>query len=203
MNKNLSISKISKKESKSLLEKYHYLSQESTSFRSGFNYGLFKEEELIGVCIFHGISAPETLKGCLGLERNDQKGFYELGRLCVKSGISEKNILSWFVSKSIKLLKKETLVRGLLSYADSRYHKGYIYQACNFKYYGLSSPKKDFWFLLGDGSYKKHGRGKIKGHLGEWRPRPQKHRYFILFDKSLNILWGEHPYPKGANKNPQ
>ena len=111
--------------------------------------------------------------------------------------------MSWFVSKSIKLLKKETLVRGLLSYADSRYHKGYIYQACNFKYYGLSSPKKDFWFLLGDGSYKKHGRGKIKGHLGEWRPRPQKHRYFILFDKSLNILWGEHPYPKGANKNPQ
>ena len=49
MNKNLLISKISKKESKSLLEKYHYLSQESTSFRSGFNYGLFKDKQLIGV----------------------------------------------------------------------------------------------------------------------------------------------------------
>ena len=80
---------------------------------------------------------------------------------------------------------------------------GTVYQACNFKYYGLSSPKKDFWFLLNDGSYKKHGRGKIKGHLGEWRPRPQKHRYFILFEKSLKILWEESPYPKGANKNPQ
>ena len=173
MNKNLLISKISKKDCAVLLQQYHYLAKESISFRSGFNYGLYKDEELIGVCIFHGVSAPETLKGCLGLDRNNQKGFYELGRLCVKAGISAKNLLSWFVSKSIRLLKKETFVRGILSYADSRYHKGYIYQACNFKY------------------------------SGEWRPRPQKHRYFMLFDRSLKVLWKESPYPKGKNKNPQ
>ena len=203
MNKNLLISKISKKDCAVLLQQYHYLAKESISFRSGFNYGLYKDEEFIGVCIFHGVSAPETLKGCLGLYRNNQKGFYELGRLCVKAGISAKNLLSWFVSKSIRLLKKETFVRGILSYADSRYHKGYIYQACNFKYFGLSAVKKDFWFLQDDGSYKKHSRGKIKGFSGEWRPRPQKHRYFMLFDRSLKVLWKESPYPKGKNKNPQ
>ena len=200
--KNYIIKEISKSESKNLLEKYHYLTNESKGFRSGYNYGLHKNNEIVGVCIFNGVSAPETLKGCLNLNRKDQDGFFELGRLCLKPGIKEKNILSWFVSYSLRELKKKVTLRGVLSYADSRYHNGYIYQACNFKYYGLTSIKKDFWYELDDGSFKKHSRGKVKGFSGEWRDRPQKHRYLILYDKNLNTLWEECPYPKSANKNP-
>jgi hypothetical protein len=199
--KNYSIHKISKSEAKDILNKFHYLSQQGYSFRSGFNYGLFYEKCLIGVAIYHTLSVPETAKGCFGLERNQQQGLYELGRLAINPDYYIKNLTSWFLSRTIKLLKKETNVRAILSYADSNYHVGYIYQATNFKYYGLTEPKKDFWILQNDGTYIKHQRGKIKGLKGEWRPRSRKHRYLIIFDKNLKCLWQEEPYPKGNNNS--
>ena len=71
------------------------------SFRTGFNFGLYKDTVLVGVCVFHSPSVPETLKGCFGLSRTEQNGVYELGRLCLDPQIKEKNILSWFVSRCI------------------------------------------------------------------------------------------------------
>jgi len=186
----------------SILEKYHYLSKINKGFRSGYNFGLFKESELVGVCVFHSPSVPETVKGGFGLERNKQKGIFELGRLCLLPHIKEKNILSWFVSKSIKFFRKETEVRALLSYADSSFHNGYIYQATNFGYYGLTNKKKDFWFENDDGTYTKHQRGPVKGFKGEWRPRPRKHRYLLVYDDTLNCKWKKSPYPKEENKAP-
>ena len=76
-----------------------------------------------------------------------------------------------------------------------------IYQATNFKYYGLTDPKKDFWILQEDGTYKKHQRGKIKGLQGEWRERNRKHRYLLIFDKELVCKWKEQPYPKNNNNS--
>ena len=73
-------------------------------------------------------------------------------------------------------------VVALLTYADSDHHTGYIYQACNFKYYGLTSPKKDFFILQDDGSYKKLQRGKCRHLKGEWRDKSQKHRYLIIYE---------------------
>ena len=66
--------------------------------------------------------------------------------MCVRHKY-EKNITSFFLSSSIRLLKKIENVVALLTYADSDYHTGYIYQAFNFKYYGLTSPKKDFFYF--------------------------------------------------------
>ena len=191
---------IKKNDAKTLLESFHYLSKQGFGFRSGFNYGLFVDDKLIGVAIFHTLSVPETAKGCFGLNRNEQQGIYELGRLALNPKEYEKNLTSWFLSRTIKLLKKDTNVKAILSYADSAYHNGYIYQATNFKYYGLTAPKKDFWILQEDGSYKKHQRGKIKGTKGEYRDRSRKHRYLIIFDKTLKCKWEEQPYPKGDNK---
>ena len=127
----------------------------------------------------------------LGLERNQQEGLFELSRLCVHPKIQgqEHNITSWFVSRSIRSLRKETEVRLILSYADAEYHEGVIYKACNFTYYGLTDAKKDFWIYQEDGSYVKHSRGSVKNLKGEWRPRSRKHRYILLFDKNLNIKW--------------
>ncbi len=202
MKKNLYVHNITKEQSKYILKSHHYLSKVNKGFRSGFNFGLFEDEKLIGVCIFHSPSVPETVKGCFGLLRNQQQGIYELGRLCLIPESTQKNLLSWFVSKSIKLLKKQTTVRSILSYADSSLHTGFIYQATNFKYYGLTSPKKDFWFELEDGSFIKHQRGPVKGKKGEWRHRERKHRYLLVFDESLKCLWEEKPYPKEKNKAP-
>ena len=188
MDKTYNIQMISKDLCKSILSQYHYLNKQSKGFRSGFNFGLYKDSELVGVCIFHSPSVPETLKGCFGLKRDEQGGVYELGRLCLSPTIKEKNVLSWFVSKSIKLLRKKTEVKSILSYADSSLHTGFIYQATNFTYYGLTNSKKDFWFELEDGSFIKHQRGPVKGKKGEWRPRDRKHRYLLVFDDSLKAV---------------
>ena len=122
--------------------------------------------------------------------------------MCLNPNITEKNILSWFVSVCIRLLKKQTEVKSILSYADSSLHTGFIYQATNFGYYGLTDQKKDFWFELEDGSFMKHQRGPVKGKKGEWRNRDRKHRYLLVFDENLTCLWEKQPYPKSKNKAP-
>lgn len=189
------VDRVTKKSCESLLEHYHYLSDISKGFKSGYNYGLFKTNDfsplnvggIRGVCIFTGLPVPEIAKGAFGLERHEQQGLFELSRLCIHPDTQQReyNITSWFVSKAIKRLRSETEVKAIISYADSDYHSGTIYRACNFKYCGLSDAKKDFYYA--DGT--KHSRGKIKGVEGEWRERSRKHRYVMVFDKNLKLLW--------------
>jgi len=141
----------------------------------------------VGVIIFTGLPVPEIAKGAFGLERNEQQGLFELSRLCIHPDIQsgEHNITSWFVSRAIRQLRKDTEVKAIISYADSDFHNGTIYRACNFKYCGLTDAKKDFYYA--DGT--KHSRGKIKGAAGEWKERSRKHRYVMVFDKNLKLLW--------------
>ena len=189
------IDRISKSEAAELLLRFHYLKDISKTFKSGYNYGLYEKNEFCplniggvkGVCIFTGLPVPEIAKGAFGLQRHEQDGLFELSRLCIHPTTqqSEYNITSWFVSKAIRRFRKETKVRGIISYADSDHHAGTIYRACNFRYCGLSEPKKDFYFA--DGT--KHSRGSVKGAEGEWRDRSRKHRYVMVFDKNLELLW--------------
>jgi hypothetical protein len=195
MKSDFCIQKISKKQAEEVLLKYHYLKDISKGFKSGYNYGLFKNNDfsplniggLLGVCIFTGLPVPEIAKGAFGLQRNEQQGLFELSRLCIHPDTQseEYNITSWFVSRAIRQLRKDTEVKAIISYADSDFHNGTIYRACNFKYCGLTDPKKDFYFA--DGT--KHSRGKIKGAEGEWKERSRKHRYVMMFDKNLKLLW--------------
>ena len=189
------IDRITKKQAEELLLTYHYLKDFSKGYRSGYNYGLFKKNDfsplnigpLLGTVIFTGLPVPEIAKGAFGLERNEQEGLFELSRLCIHPEIqgTEHNITSWFVSRAIRQLRKDTEVKAIISYADSDFHSGTIYRACNFKYCGLSDSKKDFYYA--DGT--KHSRGKVKGAAGEWRERSRKHRYVMIFDKNLKLLW--------------
>ena len=197
------IDKVSKDEIKDLLYTHHYLKDESKDFKSGYNYGLFKHPEwecplriggCIGVCIFTGLPVPEIAVGAFELERHEQQGLFELSRLCIRPDTqsSEYNITSWFVSKAIRQLRRDTEVKAILSYADNDFHSGTIYRACNFKYYGLTDRKKDFYYS--DGT--KHSRGKIKGEDGEWKDRSRKHRYLMVFDKELKkrLTWEEQSW---------
>jgi hypothetical protein len=193
------IDKVCKEEIKNLLYTHHYLKDESKDFKSGFNYGLFKSTfecplnlgGCLGACIFSSLPVPEIAVGAFGLERNQQKGIYELSRLCIHPDIQkeEYNITSWFLSRCIRRFKKDANVSAILSYADSTRHNGIIYRACNFKYYGLTDPKKDFYYA--DGT--KHSRGSVKGVEGEWKDRSRKHRYLMIFDKQLEkrLTWKE------------
>ena len=196
------IDKISKKQAEELLLRYHYLKDISKGFKSGYNYGLFKHNEFsplniggpVGVCIFTGLPVPEVAKGAFGLERNEQQGLFELSRLCIHPDTQSKeyNITSWFMSRAIRQLRKDAEVKAILSYADNDYHSGTIYRACNFKYYGLTDLKKDFYYS--DGT--KHSRGKVKDSEGEWKERSRKHRYLIVFDKKLQkcLTWKEESW---------
>lgn len=182
---------VSKKEASDILLKYHYLKDISKGFKSGFNVGLFHKDILVGICIFTGFPVPELVTGMFGLPRTEQEGFFELSRLCLIPEIQnlEHNITSWFVSRAIRFLRKNKKVRAILSYADSDFHSGIIYRACNFSYYGLTDAKKDFFIKQSDGSFIKHSRGKTKGLEGEWRCRSRKHRFVIIYDTSLIIKW--------------
>ena len=185
----LIIKQITIGEAKELIKKYHYLG--SKPFRCSYAFGLFLNGNFSGAIVFHGISAPETMVGAFGLPRNQQQGFWEIGRLVLLPTENGKNYGSKLISIGIKLLQKETLVRAVVSYADSTYHNGAVYQASNFTYCGLTSPKADFYV---NGKIKE--RGKTKGVIGEWKPRPRKHRYIRILDKSLNLKWPVMPYPK-------
>lgn len=196
---NCKVERIEKKICDEMIKKYHYLGKQGFSFRSGYNYGLFCNGLLIGVAVFHSVSAPETVQGCFGLARNEQDGIWELGRLVIHPNYNGKNYTSWFLARAIRQLRKSTNVRALISYADTAYHCGYIYQATNFKYYGMTSKKKDFWQRKSDGTYVKQSRGKTVGVEGEWRDRTRKHRYMLIFDKKLETKWKEESYPKGDN----
>ena len=185
------IDRVGKDDIKDLLYTHHYLKDESKDFKSGFNYGLYRKSftdvlrigNCLGACIFTGLPVPEIAVGAFGLERNQQEGIYELSRLCIHPDIQkeEYNITSWFVSRCIRRFRKDATVRAILSYADSNHHTGTIYRACNFQYYGLTDPKKDFYYA--DGT--KHSRGSIRGSEGEWRDRSRKHRYLMVFEKEL------------------
>ncbi len=197
------IERVAKKELEPLLLTYHYLKDESKTYKSGYNYGLFKHSDWecplnIGGClggiIFTGLPVPEIAVGAFGLKRDEQDGLFELSRLCIHPEVQkeEYNITSWFVSRCIKRFRKDATVRAILSYADSNHHSGVIYRACNFQYYGLTDAKKDFYYA--DGT--KHSRGSIKGVDGEWRDRSRKHRYLMVFDKKLKeqLTWKEQSW---------
>ena len=195
MKSDYTIDRVSKGESAELLLRFHYLKDLSKDFKSGYNYGLYKNNNfsplnigrIRGVCVFTGLPVPEIAKGAFGLERNEQQGLFELSRLCIHPDTQsvQHNITSWFVSSAIRQLRKDTEVKAIISYADSDFHSGTIYRACNFVYVGLTDAKKDFYYA--DGT--KHSRGKVKGIEGTWKDRSRKHRYVIMFDKNLKLLW--------------
>lgn len=183
-------------------------------------FGLFKDSLLIGVCSYGRPIAHTLIKNALsGYYQNN---FLELNRLVVEDNL-KKNVLSYFVSQTLKMLPKPKVI---VSYADtSMNHNGYIYQATNFIYTGLSLKFKDY---MVKGFEHKHsatifdsvGRSDKNGHLSKVEllkrkygeenvymiERPRKHRYFYLLasksekKRMLKFMkYNIEPYPKGLN----
>ena len=131
-------------------------------------YGLYDENELIGICSFGSPASPALCKGIAG-EKNRSK-VIELNRLVLK--YNRKNEASYLVGKSLKMLPKPKIV---VSYADTAQdHKGIVYQATNFYFTGTSKPRTD---MAGkDGKHSRH-------HLGDRTKRvfrSAKHRYVYI-----------------------
>ena len=169
-------------------------------------FGLYDEENLIGVVTYGIPASPSLCMGICGKEYSDM--VLELNRLCLLD--NHKNLASKLVSGSIKQLPKPTIV---VSYADNKQgHVGYVYQATNFLYTGLSEKRVD-WAIKG--LEHKHSKTisdgmtleKIKEKYGDnfyHIERSRKHRYIIFHgsknDKKIlrsKLKYKIQPYPKG------
>lgn len=173
-------------------------------------FGLFVNGELVGV-VTYGVPASRPL--CIGLAGvENEKNVRELNRLCIRPELNGggRNYASFLVSHSLKMLPNGTFV---VSYADTAWtHVGYIYQACNFLYTGMSAKRKDTYQPRG-----LHPRAYDKdSHSDKFQTRSQKHRYvYLVGDKRTRKRMRQqlkYPvydyYPKGDEQqydteNPQ
>ena len=209
---NYEVKSIDYQDCKEWFLKKHYLKRLPSI---SFCFGLYNFDNQIGVCSF-GNAIPITMKRSIcGIEYEHL--VYELNRLIVNDG-HDKNLTSYFVSQCLKKLPKPMIV---VSYADkSQGHNGYIYQATNFKYLGLSHTQKD-WKIKG--MEDKHSRtlmdefafteNRIEllkqkyGDLLYQVQREPKHRYVYFLGSKTQIQkfvkalrYDIQPYPKGDNK---
>jgi hypothetical protein len=99
-----------------------------------YSFGLFENNILVGV-ITYGMPPSSTLAISVCGEKY-KNIVLELNRLVVNEDL-DKNALSFFVSQSINKLPKPKII---VSFSDNNMsHNGYIYQATNFIYTGLTS----------------------------------------------------------------
>jgi len=185
----MEVKEISKKDAQTLISQYHYLGEKAFLYCKA--YGLYEDDVLIGACVFSPVTGIVSLKSWFGLGNDLGKGIYELIRLVLVPEFNGKNYGSYLVGRSLRLLK-QTGARGVISLADSTIHVGYIYQSTNFKYYGTTDKKSDFYRWDG----KINARGSTKNERGVWLERSVKYRYFYQFDKKLLPIVPEQKFPK-------
>lgn len=178
-----SINEITKRDAHAFISEHHYLGD--TKFFSKQSFGLFHDDTLVGVATYSDPQGTMTMKSWFG---NNEPMVVELSRLCVIPDLNGTNATSYLLANSMKMLDD---AQAVITLADNSRHVGSIYQVCNFRYYGLTDEKKDFY--LPDGNIQ--SRGKTKGVRGVWIPRTRKHRYAYLLDRKLKPKLKEKPRP--------
>jgi hypothetical protein len=201
------IKPISYKEAMDIVVEKHYLHRKCPVSHA---YGLIdiQSGEVVGV-VTYGVSPSSTLlKGICGPE--EARNVYELNRLWVDDMVA-KNGESYLVANSMKLLDREIIV----SFADtSQGHVGYIYQAANFIYTGLSAKFKDPKVVGKENMHHAtYANGLTNAQVIEkfgaenvtFVERPRKHRYiYFNCDKRRKkellkkLRYKTMPYPKLA-----
>lgn len=201
---NYKVRAIDPKESYPFLLEIHYSKKIPTI---SYAFGLFLNDSLVGV-VTYGIPASPPLRS--GLAGEAHKGqVYELNRLCLK--YNNKNEASMLVGRSLKLLPKNLFI---VSFADTAQdHVGYVYQATNFGYYGLSANRKEWALKSNDKMHSMTIADQAKGQdnkveflklkHGEdlyTRYRSRKHKYIYVTGNNKDlvsaILYNKQPYPK-------
>ena len=131
------VEEIPRKSVVKFIEKYHY-SHNVNGVQSLYHYGLFTEgnfglPKMIGAMMYAHPSMPATAAKYNPI--NPDKCL-ELRRLvCIDD--TPKNTESYFIGQTFKLLKRDTDMEVIVSFADQHHgHTGVIYKATNFDYLG-------------------------------------------------------------------
>jgi len=174
-----------------------------------FAFGLYEDNQMVGVVTYGIPASPSLCMGICGQEYSNK--VLELNRLCLLDNY--KNQSSFLIANSMKLLPKPSIV---VSYADTeKGHVGYVYQATNFLYTGLSANRVD-WQVKG--LEHKHTKtisdgmslDSMKEKYGDdfyYVQRSRKHRYIYFHgnktDKKIllsKLNYKIEPYPKGDSQ---
>jgi hypothetical protein len=177
-----------------------------------FAFGLFHLiNGLIGCCTF-GLPCRMMNNGyCIFTEGYSVKTM-ELNRLVVNENL-ERNVLSYFVSQCLKQLPRPMCI---VSYADENYgHHGYIYQATNWLYTGISKSESTYFDV--NTNKQIHPRTIVSTHGSRnidslpdniivGKESVGKHRYFMFVGNKIDVKnmkkYFKYPiysYPKGNN----
>lgn len=196
------------------VRKYHYLGD--AKFFCVYAFGLFykKTHELVGCATFSLPQGIDALKGWFSLD-NSTKNIFELSRLCMLPELNGTNATSFLLGSSLKELNKMNkrererckrlgipftpdrwVCRACITLAMAERHVGSIYQVCNFKCFGMTDLKVDFY--RDDGV--KNPRGKVSQWHGVYLPRPRKYRYAYIFDNSLHCNYEQEDRPSIQDK---
>ena len=147
--KDFTVEEIPRKSIVKFIEKHHY-SHNVNGVQSLYHYGLFTEgnfglPKMIGAMMYAHPSMPATAKKYNPI--NPDKCL-ELRRLvCIDD--TPKNTESYFIGQTFKLLKRDTDMEVIVSFADQHHgHTGIIYKATNFEYLGETSKGR---ILMVDG----------------------------------------------------
>ena len=197
------IESLSHSTARDLIVKYHYLHRQAPC---SFSFAMrdMVNNEIVG-CVLYGTPSSAPLRrGICGDE--EKNNVIELTRLWIRDDVP-RNAESFLISHTVGLVDKEIVV----SFADPTVgHCGYIYQAVNWIYTGLSA-KRTNWTVEGMEKHcqtiaDKYTSKELREKFGDkfsLKDRPRKHRY-VFFNcnkkrkkelmKKLNypIL----PYPK-------
>lgn len=173
------VKSVQRKDIKDFIETWHY-SGSINGCISDYCFALFKPcGEMAGAMFFGRMAMANQWK-----KFSDNKdNVIELRRLCCIDD-TPKNTESYFIGKSLKLLKKywcEGKNKGknkciVVSYADKEYgHIGTIYKATNFKMIGeIKGAKVIIW---GDKRY--HDKTIRTKYKGELKPFAKRVKYAL------------------------
>ena len=173
-------------EVRKFIEENHY-SKSINGCKVSFCFALYSDDELVGAMLFGPLSTTAWKR-----YGDSEAEVVELRRLvCLDR--CPKNTESWFISKAIKYLKRNSDYKICVSYADPHHgHVGYIYQASNWNYLGETSPDTVFQTPEGRNYHSRALRTKYKG---EYKPFVKKLRALHEEGKLKEIVVpGKHIY---------
>lgn len=167
----LEFKEVALSEVRNFIETFHY-SKSVNGCKVSHCFAAYENGKLIGASLYGQLSTTAWKKYA-----TTESAVIELRRLVTIN--KSKNLLSKFLSWQIRYLKKNSNYEMIISYADPYYgHVGYIYQATNWQYLGLTNS--DILLKTPEGKIY-HSRAMRTSYKGKLKP----------FAARLNLLYHE------------